>query len=325
LNLTKQVGSSLKDLAGNPMIAIPVEIELVLGQAWGSTSKIGYTQLYKTQTDTNGLWTAVLPENDLLNPAGTLYRVSEKFPAQYGGNRTYLIQVLSSLGGGLNQAIDLIQPELSPVGMVNTFLTKAYADATYSPVGTSVGPPGPPGTPGASALANVYTLEATLLADTPSNGIYAYATDTGRTWVRLAGAWKFVTGGTHVESMSATLSGGPTSGATPLVLTGTIAVAAVPYARTAIVEASIVKTITVATDTFELSVTDGTTIRASQMVGPGTGLFPHTTPPLVIAIAANATPTLSATMTRIAGTGTASVSGLGANYCRLDAAFKPQE
>lgn len=321
--MTKQVGSSLKDLAGNPLIGVGIEVQLVLGQAWGTTTKIGYSETYKTLTDNNGLWTAILPENDLLNPIGTLYRIVERLPSQYGGTRTYVIQVLSSLGGGLNQVVDLIVPEMSPVGSINTFLTKAYADATYSPVGTSVGPAGPTGPPGASALANVYSLEATLLADSPSNGTYGYATDTGRTWARLASGWKYISGGTHFEIQSSTLVGGPTVGAAALSV-GTLLVATLPYARTAVVCAEINKTQTIATDTFELSISDGTNTRAQQHSPNSLLVNPMQTPPLLVAIAALATPTFTVTLARVAGTGTATIVN-GANYNRMDALYKPQE
>ena len=153
--LTKIVASSLKDLVGNALVSIPVEIELVVPQGFQATLDFGIATKYLTSTDSSGNWQVTLTENDLIDPVGSLYRIKEALPIQYGSTRTYLIQVLSSLGAGVNQAHDLIVPALAPVGTINNYLTKSYADATYQPIGTvgsQVGPPGPVGATGATGI-----------------------------------------------------------------------------------------------------------------------------------------------------------------------------
>jgi len=317
--MTKQVGATLKDPGGNGLASIPVDINLVMAQGWGKTSKIAYSKTYRTATDSSGNWSAILPENDLINPLGTLYQIVERLPTQYGGQRIYTIQVLSTLSAGLNQVMDLLVPALNPVGEVNNYITLDYANATYATLGTSgsAGPAGPPGPPGGTPLPLIYPTEALLLADTTQPaGTYAYATDTQRFWRRQGTTWKpdGSSGTSPVDYFDILLSGPTTSGTTPLGL-GTYAVAAIPYPRFIFAQAEINKTQTVVTDVFELQIGDGTTTRVARSSGVTTDNS-VTTPSLIVAIAANATPTISTFLTRISGTGTATVAG-GGNLNRL--------
>jgi hypothetical protein len=82
----------------------------------------------------DGTWTATVECNDTITPAGTLYQIQEKY-AHGVQSKLYMVQVLSSLPGGTNQVLGLIVPEMSPVGVVNEFLTQALADTLYEPLG----------------------------------------------------------------------------------------------------------------------------------------------------------------------------------------------
>jgi len=177
--MAKIVGGTILDTNLNPIASCPVEIELVLAQGFAITGKYSLAPVQVVQTTAAGTWTATLVENDGITPAGTLYQVTEKIPIAHGGSKNYLIQVLTSLGGGTNQVLDLVVPTPGAVGTVNNYITKAYADATYSPVGTSVGPPGPAGATGGSGAAGYLPVanRAALDALTPVSGLLVLQTD----------------------------------------------------------------------------------------------------------------------------------------------------
>jgi hypothetical protein len=183
--MTKIIGGTVLDTNLQPIGSCPIEIELIQAQGFVVIGKYSLTPKMSVQTGPAGTWTATVVENDSITPSGTLYKVTEKIPSAHGGSKNYIIQVLTTLGGGTNQILDLIVPALSTVGTVNTYLTKAYADATYSPVGTSVGPPGPTGPTGGSGAAGYIGVanRAALDALTPVSNLLVIQTDRMIAWI----------------------------------------------------------------------------------------------------------------------------------------------
>jgi len=183
--MTKIIGGTVLDTNLAPIASCPIEIELIQAQGFVVIGKYSLTPKMSVQTGPAGTWTATVVENDSITPSGTLYRITEKIPSAHGGSKNYIIQVLTTLGGGTNQILDLIVPSLSTVGTINTYLTKAYADATYSTVGTSVGPPGPTGPPGASGAAGYIGVanRAALDALTPVSNLLVIQTDRMIAWI----------------------------------------------------------------------------------------------------------------------------------------------
>jgi hypothetical protein len=183
--MTKIIGGTVLDTNLAPIASCPIEIELIQAQGFVVIGKYSLTPKMSVQTSAAGTWTATVVENDSITPSGTLYRITEKIPSAHGGSKNYIIQVLTSLGGGTNQILDLIVPSLSSVGSINTYLTKAYADATYSTVGTSVGPPGPTGPAGGSGAAGYIGVanRAALDALTPVSNLLVIQTDRMIAWI----------------------------------------------------------------------------------------------------------------------------------------------
>jgi len=140
---TKVIGGTVTDIAGTPLVGIQVTITLKVPTGFRISDSASVVPVYTLTTQTGGLWTATVECNDTITPAGTAYEVKETYP--FGGWKVYLIQVLSTLPAGTNQVLGLIIPEMSPVGVINTFLTRAQGDALYA---GSVGPTGPQGPPG---------------------------------------------------------------------------------------------------------------------------------------------------------------------------------
>lgn len=117
---------------------------------------------------------------------------------------------------------------------------------------------------------------------------------------------------------SAVLSGGPTSGTTELLLTGSLVIPAQPVDTIVIPTLLLSITATVDDDRFQVRIRDTNvsgTLRATTTtkVGATDSMVIPSAPP--ISLAANTSLTLVATLARIAGTGTASVStSTGAAY-----------
>lgn len=145
---TKVIGGTVLDLAGNGVLNAKVTITLKAPAGFRTSDSASLVPQIAVIGPT-GTWTATVECNDTITPAGTVYEIKETY--NFGGWKTYLIQVLSSLGGGTNQVLGLIIPEMSPVGVVNNFLTKAQGDALYA---GSVGPTGPQGPPGPTGPAS---------------------------------------------------------------------------------------------------------------------------------------------------------------------------
>lgn len=179
--MTKIIGGTILDTNLAPIQSCPVEIELIQAQGFVIVGKYSLTPKLVVQTGTAGTWTAVVTENDAITPSGTLYRVTEKIPSAHGGSKSYTIQVLTSLGGGTNQVLDLIVPSLGSVGTVNNYITKAYADSVYATLGTpgSAGPTGPTGPAGGAGAAGYLAVSnrAALDALTPVSGLLVLQTD----------------------------------------------------------------------------------------------------------------------------------------------------
>lgn len=179
--MTKIIGGTILDTNLAPIQSCPVEIELIQAQGFVIVGKYSLTPKLVVQTGTAGTWTAVVTENDAITPSGTLYRVTEKIPSAHGGSKSYTIQVLTSLGGGTNQVLDLIVPSLGSVGTVNNYITKAYADSVYATLGTpgSAGPTGPTGPAGGAGAAGYIAVSnrAALDALTPVSGLLVLQTD----------------------------------------------------------------------------------------------------------------------------------------------------
>jgi len=113
---TKIVGGTILTPDGVLLGSVPVEIKLVLAQAFVVTGSYSMADKVTIQSSPAGTWQTPLECNDDLTPVGTLYQVTEKIPSQYGGSKTYLIQVLTGLGGGINQVANLVVPAAVPVG-----------------------------------------------------------------------------------------------------------------------------------------------------------------------------------------------------------------
>ena len=110
---------------------------------------------------------------------------------------------------------------------------------------------------------------------------------------------------------NATLSGGPTSGTTELLLTGSLTIPAQPIDVLVIPTLLLSITATVDNDRFQVRIRDTNvsgTLRATTTTKVGTtdSIVIPSAP--AISLTAGVTLTLVATLARIAGTGTASVS-----------------
>jgi len=130
---TKTVGGTVRDITGTPIENAEIRIHLLTQVAFRTVDDSSVVTDLTLFTAADGTWSATIECNDTITPAGTLYEVKEDYA--FGGWKTYLIQVLSSLPVGTNQVLDLIIPEMSPVGIVNAFLTQALADTLYEPLG----------------------------------------------------------------------------------------------------------------------------------------------------------------------------------------------
>jgi len=137
---TKIIGGTVRDIAGTPVENAEVTIELLTKVAFRISDSGSIAPEVRKFTIADGTWSTTVECNDTITPTGTLYRIKETYAAGITG-KIYLIQVLSTLGAGTNQVLDLIVPEMSPIGIVNNFLTKAFADTLYAPIsgGSGVG------------------------------------------------------------------------------------------------------------------------------------------------------------------------------------------
>jgi len=160
---TKIVGGTIISPNGSFLSSTPVEIELVLAQGFVVTGSFSISARITIQSDINGAWQTPLEVNDGIVPDGTLYRVTEKIRVQFGGSKSYLIQVLSGLGSGVNQVAGLIVPAALPVG------------ATYQAISS-----GPTGAPGYIVVAD----NTALLAISPKvEGQPVWVVNTDCMWV----------------------------------------------------------------------------------------------------------------------------------------------
>jgi len=130
---TKVIGGTVLDLSGTAVPNAQVTITLMTKVAFRVSDGASVVPEIQKFTNGSGVWTATVECNDTITPVGTLYEIAETY--SLGGWKRYLIQVLSTLPGGTNQVLGLIVPQMSPVGVVNSFLTKALADTLYQPLG----------------------------------------------------------------------------------------------------------------------------------------------------------------------------------------------
>ena len=114
--MTKIVGGTIVRPDGQALASVPIEIELVLAEGFVVIGSYSLAPKITVQTSSNGTWQTPLIENDAITPTGTIYRVTEKTPSQFGSSKSYYIQVLTGLGGGINQVGTLLVPAPVPVG-----------------------------------------------------------------------------------------------------------------------------------------------------------------------------------------------------------------
>lgn len=160
-----------------PVVSAPVEVELVMADGFVVVGKYSLAPAQTVQTGLAGTWQMSVVPNDEITPSGTLYRITEKGPKFV---KSYLIQVLASLGVGVHQVLDLMVPEPSPVGVTNNFVTLDYLNSIA--VGGSGGPAGSPGGAGAAGYIGVAS-RAALDALTPVSALLVYQTDRSIYWV----------------------------------------------------------------------------------------------------------------------------------------------
>jgi hypothetical protein len=183
---TRIMGGTVQAANGSLLNSIPIEIELVLADAFVVTGSYSMGGKLTLQTGPDGRWSTPLQCNNDLTPVGTLYQVTEKIPGFYGGAKCYLIQVTTGLptAPAVNEVLNSIVPQAVPVG------------GTYSPVGS-----GPQGIQGPQGVAGYVTVadNTALAALTPKiEGLPVYVTSTECLWIwdstsyRLANFPRFI-------------------------------------------------------------------------------------------------------------------------------------
>lgn len=143
---TKTIGGTVVDIAGSPIERAEVTVSLRTQVAFRNGDDASLIPVLTKFSAANGTWTAIVECNDTITPEGTAYEVKEDY--SFGGWKSYLIHVPSTLPVGTNQVLDLMIPELTPVGVVGNFLTKEEGDELYAGSEGPQGPPGPQGIPG---------------------------------------------------------------------------------------------------------------------------------------------------------------------------------
>lgn len=133
----REVHGTVVNSSSTPLANVRIEITLITEVSFILASNESIMPNQILFTDAMGDWSVNLVPNDEITPTGTLYRVKEIYESG-AGTKLYLIQLLSS-HPAMNDVLDLIVPEMSPIGIVNNFLTKAYADTLYAPIGGGMG------------------------------------------------------------------------------------------------------------------------------------------------------------------------------------------
>lgn len=111
---TYQVSNTVLDLAGEIAALIPVAIELVPGPAFRISDSSEIESRVETKTDETGTWRYLLEENQNINPADAVYRVTEYVPWPRGGTKRWFFKVRT--GGG--KLYELLTEPSIPIGLV---------------------------------------------------------------------------------------------------------------------------------------------------------------------------------------------------------------
>jgi len=302
---TRIVGGSIVTPDGVPLGSVPIEIELLLADAFVVTGSYSMGGRLRVQSAANGSWQTPLECNDDLTPVGTIYQVTEKIPAQFGGTKRYLIQVLTGLGGGINLVANLVVPAAVPVG------------GTYQAIAS--GPTGLQGVPGTPGFVVVADPAAALAISPKVKGQLVYVDSLSCLLYWNGGEFRIISPGS-IPTGTSTFFAGTTSGTTLLTI-GTFTIAAIEFRRTIMISGILHATLSVPTDVFEFSVTDGTNILKSKVRASD---VPIPLPPfggnVVIATTAM---TIDFKLQRLSGTGTATPTETGGTYSRGEYRLRP--
>jgi hypothetical protein len=104
------VTNTIKASDGTALASVNVNIKLMPSGGFLADAKSEVVRELNVTTNASGVWTASLESNLNIQPPNTWYEVLERIPKSYGGNRTWVIQVL--LGAGTLS--ELLITELPP-------------------------------------------------------------------------------------------------------------------------------------------------------------------------------------------------------------------
>lgn len=126
-------------------------ISLYPGYGFRTLEETEISPIEQMVTDSTGKWSVALETNDNIDPVGSLYKLEEFVPKNKGNTRQFMFRVPGTLPVAAPTNVkDLLVPEVRPIGVVGTYLTKGEAEATYAHKGEvgQVGPSGPQGQQG---------------------------------------------------------------------------------------------------------------------------------------------------------------------------------
>jgi hypothetical protein len=102
------VGGTVIDLTDNPVSGAEVVITLSSKIAFSQDDSSSIMPRFAIKSESDGTWSTTVECNDTITPVNTTYEIKEHYKLM--GWKVYSIQVLSTLGVGTNQVVDLIVP-----------------------------------------------------------------------------------------------------------------------------------------------------------------------------------------------------------------------